>query len=191
MVGKQEVSQKPEESGFFLNNLIFISGGQTGADIAGLQVANALGFATSGYAAKNYMTENGPNPKLKDFGLIDDGYSYKERTILNAKISDLTILFCVDFNSPGTKCLESGGNFNILRIDISKIIKLEQTRPAGIAALEIEFCSERIRDALQAGVAVVNIAGNRESAAPGNVERLTKKILFSALTPLRFSAGVA
>lgn len=191
MVGKQEVSEKPEQSGFFLNKLIFISGGQTGADIVGLQVANALGISTSGYAAKNYMTENGTNPKLKDFGLIDDGHSYKDRTILNARISDLTILFCVNFNSPGTKTLENAGNFNILKIDVSKILKLEQTRPAGIAALEIEYSAERIRDALQAGVAVVNIAGNRESASPGNMERLTKKILFSALSPLRFPAIVA
>lgn len=185
------MSEKPEQSGFFLKNLIFISGGQTGADIAGLQVANALGISTSGFAAKNYMTENGPNPKLKDFGLIDDGHSYRDRTILNAQISDLTILFCVNFNSPGTKTLENAGNFNIVKIDVSKILKLEQTRPAGMVALEIEYSAERIRAALQSAGPVVNIAGNRESASPGNMERLTKKILFSALIPLRPPSNVA
>jgi hydroxymethylpyrimidine pyrophosphatase-like HAD family hydrolase len=39
--------------------MIIISGGQTGADIAGLKVAKQLNFKTGGFAAKNFMTENG------------------------------------------------------------------------------------------------------------------------------------
>lgn len=192
MVGGQEVNEKPEQSGFFYGDLIFISGGQTGADFAGLEAARFLNFQTSGYAAKNFMTEKGRNEQLQQFGLIDGGYSYKERTILNASISDLTILFCINFDSPGTKCLIKGGDFNILKIDLAHILQLEQTRPVGIAEMQIQACANLINHAvLQPGVRVVNVAGNRESASPGNIERLTKKILFCALTPLRFPAVVA
>lgn len=69
--------------------MIIISGGQTGADIAGLKVAKQLNFKTGGFAAKNFMTENGPNPKLAEYNLIDEGLSYRERTELNCKIAKL------------------------------------------------------------------------------------------------------
>ena len=180
------------QSGFFHDNFIFISGGQTGADFAGLEVASFLNFATSGYAAKNFMTENGRDNQLQRFGLIDEGYSYKDRTIINASISDLTILFCFNFDSPGTKCLINGGDFNILKIDLAEISKLEKTRPVGIAEMRIQAYANEIKQAiLQPGVRVVNVAGNRESAPPGDVGRLTKKILFCALAPLCFPATVA
>src|SRR4026209_2505006 len=72
-----------------------ISGGQTGADIAGLKAAVLLGIPTGGFAAKGYRTENGLNPELGTlYGLVDTGvYNYLHRTELNVHRSDGTVLF--------------------------------------------------------------------------------------------------
>jgi hypothetical protein len=50
-----------------------ISGGQTGADRAGLEAAKALGIATGGTAPKGWRIENpdgtsGSDPSLAEFG---------------------------------------------------------------------------------------------------------------------------
>ncbi len=104
-----------------------ISGGQTGADMGGLIGAKALGLPTSGIAAAGWMTENGANPKLQDYGLIEGekGASIKEtyakRTIANIKESDGTIILG-DINSTGSK----------LTLDIAK----EQNKPTLAIPLE-------------------------------------------------------
>jgi Circularly permutated YpsA SLOG family len=48
-----------------------VSGGQTGADQAGLRAARAAGIETGGWAPKGWDTEDGPAPWLEDFGLIE------------------------------------------------------------------------------------------------------------------------
>lgn len=56
-----------------------ISGGQDGADQAGLYAAQILSIPTGGWAAKNFMTESGPRPDLAElFGLIDVGLTYDQ-----------------------------------------------------------------------------------------------------------------
>ena len=83
-----------------------ISGGQTGADQAGLYAARDCGLETGGYAPANYMTKDGPNYKLRDdFGLISVLIGgYKKRTWMNVESSDCTLRFAYNFNSPGEKC---------------------------------------------------------------------------------------
>eukprot|EP00005_Dracoamoeba_jomungandri_P014074 CAMPEP_0174276278 /NCGR_PEP_ID=MMETSP0439-20130205/60296_1 /TAXON_ID=0 /ORGANISM="Stereomyxa ramosa, Strain Chinc5" /LENGTH=239 /DNA_ID=CAMNT_0015368481 /DNA_START=31 /DNA_END=750 /DNA_ORIENTATION=- len=69
-----------------------ISGGQTGADRAGLEAAAAVGLKTGGTAPANFQTENGPDRSLKTFGVVDDGsLSYKNRTKKNVDDSDGTL----------------------------------------------------------------------------------------------------
>lgn len=80
-----------------------ISGGQTGADQAGLSVAKSYGIKTGGFAPFNFMTTDGPNPGLKQFDLVESGFGYKDRTILNIEESDCTVIIASDINSPGTK----------------------------------------------------------------------------------------
>ena len=41
-----------------------ISGGQSGADLAGLKAAIKLGIETGGFIPKNYRTENGSDYTL-------------------------------------------------------------------------------------------------------------------------------
>jgi Circularly permutated YpsA SLOG family len=71
-----------------------ISGGQTGIDRMGLEVARDLGFPTGGSAPKNFMTELGPDPSLADFGLVAlQQREYPMRTRKNVVDSDGTVIY--------------------------------------------------------------------------------------------------
>lgn len=79
-----------------------ISGGQTGADMAGLRSAKNVGLLTGGTAPKAFQTESGPNPDLKTiYGLKAFG-NYKSRTIQNIRDSDGTIVFLLHRNPGGS-----------------------------------------------------------------------------------------
>jgi hypothetical protein len=79
-----------------------ISGGQTGADRAGLNAAQRCGLATGGTAPANYLTENGPDDSLRHLGLIAPAnMTYPQRTQANVINSDGTIAFRAN-DSPGT-----------------------------------------------------------------------------------------
>jgi Circularly permutated YpsA SLOG family len=52
---------------------LVISGGQTGADQAGLRAARASGIRCGGMAPKGWLTEAGPAPWLADYGLSVGG----------------------------------------------------------------------------------------------------------------------
>ena len=71
-----------------------ISGGQTGIDQLGLQVAKALGIPTGGMAPKGYLTETGPDPVLRAYGLTEhESAEYPPRTRANIVNSDGTVVF--------------------------------------------------------------------------------------------------
>lgn len=78
------------------------SGGQTGADVAGLWVAKIMGLPTGGLAPQDYKTLIGNQPGLKSvFGLKAAG-DYRTRTIQNVRDSDVTLIFARVMTSPGT-----------------------------------------------------------------------------------------
>lgn len=80
-----------------------ISGGQTGVDRMGLEVAKELGFDTGGTAPRDYRTETGNDPSLQSFGLVThSSRSYGPRTLINVVDSDGTVLFG-DLSSPGSR----------------------------------------------------------------------------------------
>lgn len=81
-----------------------ISGGQTGIDQIGLELAQKYRFETGGYAPKGFLTENGNDILLQTkFNLVEiDSDSYSVRTRLNVCNSDGTVIFG-NKNSPGTK----------------------------------------------------------------------------------------
>lgn len=146
-----------------------ISGGQTGADQGGLEAAEELGIETGGTAARSYMTENGPNLDLKyKFNLHEENFStslarsYQERTRRNVEYSEATVIFADIPASSGTKltinsCIGFGKSF-LLNPD----------------AFELRHWLIRHK------VSLLNIAGNRESKAPG-IQEKTEKILIKAL----------
>ena len=122
-----------------------ISGGQTGIDRTGLEVARDLGIETGGTAPLNYRTEDGHDNSLKDFGLTEDAnYSYIPRTIKNVIDSDGTVLFG-NMESTGSK---------------QTINFLKQYKKPYICNPTDEQLFEFLK---QHKLKVINIAGNRRS----------------------------
>lgn len=126
-----------------------ISGGQTGADRAGLEAARFLGIPTGGYCPRDCRTERGPDKTLLDFGLLPtQSGSYTQRTLLNAQLADGTVLFG-DMSSSGSK--QTIDHLNRLKKPFIYNPTAEELR-AWIAANHIT---------------TLNVAGNRESRNPG------------------------
>lgn len=122
-----------------------ISGGQTGADRIGLEVAKTLGIPTGGTAPRGWKTEAGPDPLLKSFGLQESVSSdYNKRTAENVINSDGTVLFG-NMSSPGS--------VSTLRVLV------EEERPY-IKNPSIEELVKFIRDN---NITTLNVAGNRGS----------------------------
>jgi hypothetical protein len=80
-----------------------ISGGQTGADEAGLFVAKRFGLQTGGTIPKGFKTLIGNRPELGVmYGLIEhESDSYVPRTRKNVSDSDGTVRLAGDFQSRG------------------------------------------------------------------------------------------
>ena len=195
-----------------MTKITIISGGQTGADFAGLKAARDSGFSTAGVACRNFKTESGYYEDfLKSFNLVDLGMNNQERTIDNIKNSDLTLIFVVDQNSPGTKLaineLESLKKpFKL--IDLTPLIGITPKSPELIQGVRTQIidmmeyqCSsfihgelfgmkfEEARKNLQDSThdatlhdVVINIAGNRESFAPGFMEATVYEILMKVFS---------
>ena len=138
-----------------------ISGGQTGADQAGLYAARLVGLETGGTAPLNYRTNGGFDYTLRDvYGLAEDSsFGYKPRTIKNVSNSDGTIIIAKNVNSPGCNLTKSAAKAKrkpLLVIPVPDRM-LTPTELAANVAQIISF--------LQANtIHVVNIAGNREHA---------------------------
>ena len=155
--------------------LKIISGGQTGADLGGLRAAIRHGIPTGGCAAKGFMTEDGVFPELKTFYLLhDSGYGYVERTNENVRESDLTLIYADNLNSAGTKLTIDSCNkhkkpykVNLPAYALCDLLKgMDKILPS-----DKEF--------------VVNVAGNRESVAPGIRER-TERVVGEGLKMYKF-----
>ncbi len=83
-----------------------ISGGQTGADEAGLFVANKFGLETGGWMPKGFRTLGGPKPEFAELYGVQEhtSKSYVPRTRLNVQDSDGTIRIACIWKSPGERC---------------------------------------------------------------------------------------
>lgn len=82
-----------------------ISGGQTGADQAGLYVASIYRIPTGGHCPQGYWTIFGPQPSLEEYGLqMTASASYPPRTRMNVANSDATIRLATNFNTAGERC---------------------------------------------------------------------------------------
>ncbi|MFA5306033.1 MAG: putative molybdenum carrier protein [Candidatus Babeliales bacterium] len=139
-----------------------ISGGQTGVDRAGLEAAKECGLETGGYAPCGYLTENGRDRSLREFGLIDSGSGYPVRTALNVYNSDITLWFgkgdTPGFIATKRKCAQ----YHKPLMDMT-----------GSTAYQIRCAIGSYK--------IVNIAGNRESTSPGIYDEV-KKLLIGTFT---------
>ena len=139
-----------------------VSGGQSGADMAGLLAARIRGFETGGYIPKGFKTENGPRPSLARWGLIETKSSgYIDRTILNVKHSDATMIVSQNFNSKGTILTEDAVRDH--KKSCFKYVYFPEYQPMKDDEI-VERMAHWIKEC---GAETLNIAGNRESVAPG------------------------
>lgn len=145
-----------------------ISGGQTGADRGGLEAARELGISTGGYCPKGYLTENGPDLTLKEFGLIEmETSENNKRTTKNIEISDATVII------GGTDLdgmLKSRGSIFTFNTAM-KLKKLVLVNP------DIKTLKDWLNDQ---NSRILNVAGDRESDSPG-IQVRTKEYLLKAL----------
>ena len=132
-----------------------ISGGQTGADQAGLDAAALFGIETGGWCPRGFKTEKGCDLRLKKFGLVEtDSPLYPPRTFANARDSDGTIRFAQDFTTRGEICTLNGiKKFNKPHIDVD----MGSPRPV----------VEVVEWIMANNIKTLNVAGNRESTNPG------------------------
>ena len=159
-------------SGNVPNNLKkIVSGGQTGADRAALDVAMALGLETGGWVPHGRRAEDGRIP-VRYSGLVEtDTESYQTRTALNVRDSDATLIFSFDEPTGGTaltlRLARSSGK-PFLAVDLE--------------LLDTEDAAERVRKWLaETDVRVLNVAGPRQSGEPRITAAVTS-VLRSALT---------
>ncbi|MBU0506879.1 MAG: putative molybdenum carrier protein [bacterium] len=136
------------------NNLIIISGGQTGADRAALDFAIEYGFLHAGWCPKSRLAEDGP---LEEIYKLNETPSkrYEQRTEWNVKDSDGTVIFNL------TKILTGGTLF-------TKLCAERKNKP--YLVLSKETCQEPAQDLLafikEHKIQKINIAGPRGSKEP-------------------------
>jgi hypothetical protein len=129
-----------------------VSGGQTGADQAGLFAAARFGIVTGGWMPKEFKTLSGPNPELAArFGLREHRSSkdYPDRTELNCRVSDGTLWFGAKLDSNGERC-----TYGFLRRHGKPSLRIDTRNPR-----PVEEVVEWIR---RQKVKTLNIAGNAE-----------------------------
>ncbi len=140
-----------------------ISGGQTGADQAGLRAARTAGIPTGGFMPMGYRTLDGFKPEFESlYNMVAiDTPSYAERTRLNVMQSDCTIRIAGDFDSPGEKCTKR----EIRRYAKPHIdFHVSQLNTDNISYL-VEWLKTNATDPY--AFKIINIAGNSEKTHPG------------------------
>ncbi|MGO9833558.1 MAG: YpsA SLOG family protein [Polyangiaceae bacterium] len=133
-----------------------VSGGQTGADRGGLDAALALGIEHGGWCPAGRRAEDGQVPRV--YALRETtSAEYAERTKANVRDSDGTVVF--------TRGAATGGSALTLRAArrLGKpVLHLD------LAKVDGEAAAERVRGwCVESSIAVLNVAGSRESKAPG------------------------
>jgi len=134
-----------------------VSGGQTGVDRAALDAARLACLALGGWAPKGREAEDGVIPDRYPLDECGQG-GYEERTRLNVRDSDATLILVLGRPPEDTG---DGTQLTVQWADTLSmpyvVIDLDQPTDA-------EGVAEWIRGS---GVRVLNVAGPRESAAPG------------------------
>lgn len=133
-----------------------ISGGQTGADVAALVVAQQFGIVTGGMMPKGFKTLLGPRPDYADlFGMTEHrSASYQPRTYENVKNSDATLRLAYNFNSSGEVCTYWA--IKKLKKPYLDVYLINPQDPKEVATW-----------LLTNNVQILNVAGNSEQTSPG------------------------
>ena len=133
-----------------------VSGGQTGVDRAALDAAMTLGLPVGGWCPKGRCAEDGAiDPRYPLIETPDEQYA--QRTAWNVRDSDGTLVPLFDQPSQGTN------------------VTIEEANALGKALLLVDLTTNpeemEVLGWLEAnGILVLNVAGPRESEAPGIYE---------------------
>jgi|APSaa5957512622_1039677.scaffolds.fasta_scaffold05137_6 hypothetical protein len=151
-----------------------VSGGQTGADRGGLDAAISLGIPHGGWCPKGRLAEDGGIPSK--YGLVETrSRSYLARTEQNVVDSHLTLIFTHGQPSGGSKRTV---DFAVKHCRPWLHADLDQQDDKAIARGILEWLSggglECPSVPTPPANPVVNVAGSRESKAPGIQERVAK-----------------
>jgi hypothetical protein len=147
-----------------------ISGGQIGADVAGLRAAKRFGLATGGWIPKGFRTLLGRMPELgREFGVKEtDQWQYPPRTAMNVRDSDATMRFATNWNSPGElltakECIRQGKDHFDVTIG-----------PDGTTDTTPEKAAQWAKEN---GIKTLNVAGNASEAIGPVVEAFVYAML--------------
>lgn len=147
-----------------------VSGGQTGVDRGALDAAIECGVEHGGWCPAGRRAEDGAIPAryaLEETGSDD----YRERTEWNVRDSDATLIFTRGRPEGGTR----------LTLELAR----KWHRPYRVVDFEEQAQADAIRRWLvQNGFRVLNVAGPRESKAPG-IGRQARALLSSVLAGSR------
>ncbi|NNG17514.1 MAG: hypothetical protein HKM89_13645 [Gemmatimonadales bacterium] len=140
-----------------------ISGGQTGVDRAALEVAEELGLGSGGWCPAGRLAEDGTIPE--HYPLRETPTSeYEERTEWNVRDSDGTLILTIGQPSGGTahtiECAQAAA------------------KPYFVLDLDAEAGAHVVREWLERNrIRTLNVAGPRESKAPGIEQRAARYLL--------------
>jgi hypothetical protein len=154
------------------------SGGQTGADIAGVMAAKVCGLPTSGWLPKGWLTQDGPKPQYAKLFNMQEHYAkaYPPRTYANVKDSDATIRFATNFDSSGERCtLKAIKSYGKPYLDI------HPKEPLGV--FDHKDVANWIRDN---NIRKLNVAGNAKRTSP-HIGIFTFNYLIEVFTELGYS----
>jgi hypothetical protein len=151
-----------------------ISGGQNGADQAGLFVGKRFGLETGGWMPLGFKTLDGPRPEFAELYGVQEHAStnYPERTYQNISMSDGTVRFAADFNSRGEICTLRG-----LKSKQKPYFDVDLTDPPNTSEFVDWLCKHDIE--------TLNVAGNAENTYLG-AYRKSVGYLSNALFDLGF-----
>ena len=186
-----------------------ISGGQSGADQAGISAAKFLEYQTGGRCPKGWLTENGAEPWLREFGLLETSSpGYSSRTYANVLGSDGTVIFTPAVLTWGTKqerktiarqettkraAARLAGRGDIVS-DTDRLLEQYGLTPGSLHTARLCLAHHKVmlidpkheedvrRWIYEEGIQILNVAGSRESGALG-IFRWVYDFLVEALVP--------
>jgi hypothetical protein len=150
-----------------------VSGGQTGADRAGLDAAMAAGIPVGGYCPKGRLAEDGTIPDRYPLTELIKG-AYSARTEKNVVESDGTLILNIGKVTGGTK----------LTLEYAK----RHNKPYLVVQLDSTVQADATQNWLDSNnIHVLNIAGPRESKCPGlhaNALEFLRKVFVAESTSM-------
>lgn len=152
-----------------------ISGGQTGIDRLGLEIAKSLNIPTGGTAPPNYWTEDGSDKSLREFGLVclphqsDSKKVYPLRTEQNVINSDGTVYFKNSTDSAGFRCTRNYAS--------------KHNKPFIVNPSKEEFSKWLEKH----HISILNVAGNRGSKVNNDLFSYASEVLLHGLVPTQLT----